>query len=415
MTQVKTYGGATCTTLVKKLAQFPKCNKVRQVHTHVGFNDTQSMNPMTRTSLALLLDNIKSKFPNAKVTFSAVLPTKYGYLEKIMDFNAILADHCKNKQVKFVDFGSKFLNKPALFSDRDGDNVHLSDKGSDLLLQELKEALGLNTEKCTTGEGTVKAKNDDTKAQANGTDKNPTVQHIETVITSREEQISENHASVADNEAQNQKDDPEIKFVNIEAESSKLGNVFQAFGAQCTSRKDVNKFCETVKQKFRATRDATSFMVAYNFDLDGTKVTGYDNDGENGAGPRMLKMIDIIGMKNVCVVITRHYKGKMFSGRWSIMQEQMSKIASLMGFRVPQSMNIHTFFPNLRNDSTHKGQGYNPAPPRFSINKSAKDQMSDRGTSNFSSNQWNLLQWQLMMQNKLLSLCGQNVTPEGYW
>ncbi len=404
LTQVKTYGGATVSTLCKKIAQFPKCNRVREVLCHIGFNDSQSTNPMTRTNLSLLMNNIHSKFPHAKVTFSSVLPTKYGYLTKINDINEILSEHCRNKQVKLVDFGQKFLHKPELYSDKDGDNVHLGDKGTEILLQQFKQTLGLNP---------AQSASETSHTNGNGTTavQNPIGQPIETVITPREEQDSENSACKEDSARQNeneiQDNVPKIDFVNIEAASVRHGNIFQAFGSKCKSRKEVNEFCAHIKKEFPATKDASSFMVAYSFDLNGTKVTGYDNDGENGAGPRMQKMMDIIGMQNSCVIISRHYKGKMFAGRWTVIQEQMSKVARLLGYSVPSSMNIHTFYPRLGINSKPESrrEEYRIQPPIF---------MSDRNQSAFqmTSDQWNMLQWQLLMSDKLSALCQQNVYTE---
>ncbi len=127
LTQVKSFGGATSSSLERKLANFRKCNNVREVITHIGFNDTQSTIPMPKTNMTRLLDSIERKFPRAKITVSAVLPTKYGYIEKINNFNKAAAEVCSARNVKFRDFGSEFLNEKSLYSDKDGDNVHLAD------------------------------------------------------------------------------------------------------------------------------------------------------------------------------------------------------------------------------------------------------------------------------------------------
>ncbi len=48
-------------------------------------------------------------------------------------------------------------------------------------------------------------------------------------------------------------------------------------------------------------------------------------------------------MSNCIVVITRHYSQKMFSGRWTAIQNQFSIIAAKLGYSIPSSLDIHAY------------------------------------------------------------------------
>ena len=47
----------------------------------------------------------------------------------------------------------------------------------------------------------------------------------------------------------------------------------------------------------------SSIFVFFNF------LSDCDDDGESGAGARLLHLLDILGVKNVCVVVSRWYGG----------------------------------------------------------------------------------------------------------
>ena len=127
--QVKTFGGKSTSTLAKEVDKFPLCPSVKHVHLHAGFNDCVSLNPMTRTSISMLIDSTERKFPNAKVTFSLVLPTQDGLNDAINKFNETCKNVCTNKKVEALNFGDYF-KESELFN---ADSVHLSDVGTDLM------------------------------------------------------------------------------------------------------------------------------------------------------------------------------------------------------------------------------------------------------------------------------------------
>ena len=100
---------------------------------------------MTRTSVALLINGIKMKFPNATITFSAALPTREGTTKGIIAYNSSCSDVCFTKMAKHVDFSQHFLGKKNLYSTTENDHVHLGEEGTTLLTSLLRQCLGLES------------------------------------------------------------------------------------------------------------------------------------------------------------------------------------------------------------------------------------------------------------------------------
>ena len=336
--------------------------------------------------MARLLDSIERKFPRAKITVSAVLPTKYGYIEKINNFNKAAAEVCSSRNVKFLDFGSEFLNEKSLYSDRDGDNVHLADPGTEILLKQLQKTLGLNQPQVMQAPqipvGETSRKTDDQEGQKIETSERKDDQEgqkIETVISDRSEPDEVATVQTQDDPPSTPNNSDPDGFVYIEPQTAIHGNIFQAFAAPCNSHDDVNEFCDNIKKKFPATKTASSFMVVYSFQQNGKQASSFRNDGEKGAGQRMVKMMEMIGMRNTCVIITRHYRGQMYGARWTIIQSQMSQMARMMGYTVPTHMNIHKFFPRSDDkfSSSRRRQQYPPYNRSDNYGYSQNSLMSD--------------------------------------
>ncbi len=187
---------------------------------------------------------------------------------------------------------------------------------------------------------------------------------------------------------------------------------FKHLGRHATHN-DAKDFCDNVKAKFPNTKSATSFMVAYSFDQNGKQAYSYDNDGENGAGQRMIRMMEMIGIKNVCVIIARHYNGKMFGARWSIMQSQMSRIAKKMGYSIPSNMNIHKFFPRVESASNQSYNHQHSRYPSYDMDNSYGHEINSNDAW-MSDNQRELLRWQQMVFNKLATISPRHQPSASY-
>ncbi len=330
-TQVKSFGGCTVNGLARKVEQFPKSSNVKQVYAHIGFNDSSCINPMTRTSMSLLINGIKMKFPNATLTFSAALPTREGMTKGIKAFNDTCSEVCFNRMVRYVDHSERFLGKRNLYSATENDHVHLGEEGTTLLTSLLRQSLGLETPINIPGLNKTSGSEDKSESQKG--------EKIETRIT-RE------HPT------------PEIppSFVHTEPLKYEGGNTFQAFAGACHSLEEARRFKCKVAQEFPDTCNADSVMTAYSFTDKGKKVNKCEDDGERGAGPRMQFLMNKINMENCIIVITRHYTKKIFEARWTAIQDQLCKVASKMEYNIPHDLDIHSFTRTMHYGSYEKRQ-----------------------------------------------------------
>lgn len=84
---------------------------------------------------------------------------------------------------------------------------------------------------------------------------------------------------------------------------------FVAHGAAVRSLEEVEAVKDALLQDRRIAR-ATHNMVAYRFhDASGDLYEGRDDDGETGAGDRMLSLLRLLGTDGAVVVVTRWYGG----------------------------------------------------------------------------------------------------------
>ncbi len=134
------------------------------------------------------------------------------------------------------------------------------------------------------------------------------------------------------------------KLVHIEPEKVRGKDIFQAFGAPCKSSSDSRTVTEEIFKNFPDTLSATSVIKVACYEENNSTVFKLDNDGERGAGERIKKMMEKTGMKNCVIVIARHFGQHINQLRWTVIQNQFTRIAEKLGYKVP-SMNIHAFFP----------------------------------------------------------------------
>ncbi len=333
LTVVKTFGGFTISGLNSKLSQFPKSNRVEHVLTHIGINDCNSSGPpMVKTNTSRLILSLKLKFPQAKLTFSATLPTKHGYTEQIKAINKSISEVCEAKDVEFVDYGSEFDGVKEAYSPVEGDHIHLSSKGSEMLKSKFQKCLRL------TPKPVHSEKEDEPAAAEPG-------QPIPTVVGNRE---GEN--------VKKEDFNPE-KLVSIDPETIREKDVFQAFGAPCSNGIETRDIIDDIFKRFPNTRSATSVMKVITYEKNGVTKYRLDSDGEKGASERIKLMMEKTGMKNCMVVITRHFGQHISLLRWTVIQNQFTKIAEKLGYKVP-SMNINSMYPPKYSSSYQRAPRY---------------------------------------------------------
>ena len=132
---------------IKSLAIEPKC-----IVTQVGGNDLASSDTSVETvtaEYAVLLSDIKTKFPESEVVVSGLPPRFHGenIREKVKDFNNNSKKWCAANNMKYID------NEP-MFELRNGEidtsvyvttgetpNVHLTRRGTIRILENLKKEM----------------------------------------------------------------------------------------------------------------------------------------------------------------------------------------------------------------------------------------------------------------------------------
>ncbi len=345
LTQIKCFGGFTANALNNKLSQFPKSNKMSHVLTHIGINDVSSPTvPMVKTTTSRLITTVKLKFPNAKLTFSGILPTKHGYTSEIQRYNEAVSEVCKSKDVEFIEYGAAFDGVKQAYSSTESDHIHLGPKGSSMLMAKFQECFGLEAKQ--------------TEEQASTTNSG---HPIPTRVSGRDESQTTQSSFT-----------PE-KLVSIEPQTVRGKDVFQAFGAPCQSLAESRCITEEIFKKFPDTLNATCVIRATCVEVNGVLKYKLDNDGEKGACERIQPLMEKIGMKNCTIVITRHFGQHISTLRWTVIQSQLTQIAEKLGYTVP-SLNIHNYVPRQtwsrgprvqryeqRSDYTsHKQNGSNP-------------------------------------------------------
>lgn len=86
-------------------------------------------------------------------------------------------------------------------------------------------------------------------------------------------------------------------------------SIFIGFATEVHSIDDVEKMLDLLKQDNHIAR-ATHNIVAYKIKTDkGVVMSDYDDDGETAAGGRVLHLMDLTDVWNVCVCVTRWYGG----------------------------------------------------------------------------------------------------------
>ena len=346
-TQVKSFGGLDSLQISNKLGAFKKNSSITEAILQVGAND--KVNPLTEGNIQSLIKVAQEKFPNANITCSAVLPMRDGLTENSRKYNAALREVCECENVSFIDFGSDFSGKTHLYKDK----IHLNDSGSEILTQKLQSVL-------LEREAIDRLVSEPRK--------------IETVITGRvpsQSVPSQSASHQGDDQvhANNDKSYIATRLVRVTGY-----NEFQAFAARCSSHEEAMEIRHSIqhdtKWKYAPDGPLTSLMWAYS--IDG--VSRNDNDGETGAGPRIAKCMDVIGMDNCIVIVARKCGQHIQARRWSVMQDLISDAASKLGYNVPGSLDIHSMF---REYGEQKRLLRNRRGPRFN----GRDQSYSQGQS----------------------------------
>jgi putative IMPACT (imprinted ancient) family translation regulator len=89
------------------------------------------------------------------------------------------------------------------------------------------------------------------------------------------------------------------------------GSTFQGFGANVHSLTDVNRIIDSLRQSPKG-KLATHHIVAYRLSSvkDDTPAESCMDDGENGAGGNLLRLLQNNNIQDTVIVVARWYGGK---------------------------------------------------------------------------------------------------------
>jgi len=81
---------------------------------------------------------------------------------------------------------------------------------------------------------------------------------------------------------------------------------FQAFVGKATTEKEAHDFVQALLRSSKKIRQATHNIMAYRLANNDQQ---RDDDGESGAGDKLLYLLDVLDAKDLVVVVTRWYGG----------------------------------------------------------------------------------------------------------
>lgn len=115
-----------------------------------------------------------------------------------------------------------------------------------------------------------------------------------------------------------------IKSYEFEVEKS----VFISHAKHVKSEEEALGFIEDIKEKYK---DATHNCTAYIINKT-PEIKRYDDDGEpqGSAGLPILSVLEKEGVKNVCLVVTRYFGGKLL-GKGGLIRAYTKAAADLIG------------------------------------------------------------------------------------
>ncbi len=243
-----------------------------------------------------------------------------------------------------MDFGTSFVGKKHLYSTADNDFVHLGAEGTVLLTTHLRQCF-----------------------EQGDTDQSPSSSSVKT------DKSKQNHDEGIERDSEEKtiptrvtRDPPRHtnpQLVHTDSTTCEGGNVFRAFGGPCHGHEEARHFKCRLAMEFPEICSINNLMTVYCFTQENGELKWRcEDDGEKGASPRIKFLMEKMKMNNCIIVVTRHYGGKMFAGRWTAIQNQCAIIAAKLGYNVPRDLDIHAYQNPLNNYRVPARQ-YSRVPP----------------------------------------------------
>ncbi|KAJ8307585.1 hypothetical protein KUTeg_014861 [Tegillarca granosa] len=113
------------------------------------------------------------------------------------------------------------------------------------------------------------------------------------------------------------------------ASISEAGSNFIAVGANTSSLNEVRRFYKKVSVEPKYAMCNHRILVYRHRDEEGKIHQGYNDDGEHGAGRKLLEYLTRNNYVNVGIVVTRWYGGKHIGPkRFNLMEDALSQVVA---------------------------------------------------------------------------------------
>lgn len=108
------------------------------------------------------------------------------------------------------------------------------------------------------------------------------------------------------------------------------GSTFQAYAIKINSTNQIQKYLECLKSHnkiLKATHNILAYRIIENPNKDNNVTEGYDDDGEDGAGIKLLGTLEKIKVVNIMVVVSRWFGGVyLFNDRFKHINDSANKL-----------------------------------------------------------------------------------------
>ena len=298
-TDIRSCGNADIQDWIDILEQTETYIHIDHVLFHCGINERTGVQKNTKEKVNSLVNTLEEKFPRAKIHISAVLPTRDNKnVIQIGELNDLYEDVCLENQLTFVDFTDSLKDKDgyinrSLYSSP----VHFNIDGQMLMQANIAYALSEHHVPATTvltPTDSGKKENDENKE----TEKDPKPD------TGTEQK---------DNKDKHSEQKPKTGTSDFVEDK---GNGFIAYARVVNNRSEFLQFKSDVLRQSEHNMKASHVMSAYRIRSDNGIEQRYEDDGERGAGYKLMNGLRMHGLVNVAVIALRWFTVHIGQARW---------------------------------------------------------------------------------------------------
>ena len=296
-TEIRSCGNADLQDWIDILEKTKTHIHIEHVLFHCGINERNGVQKNTKSRVIAVINIIEEKFPRAKITISGVLPTRDNKnVIQIGEINDLYEDICTENHLSFANFSDTVKDENGCI--RRGlykSPVHFTSEGQKILATNIGYALSEHKEH--SGEKEHKKEQKPPK-DTDGLDQSKS---------------TENSSDIPE--------DPKVHKIGASECVEDRGNKFVAYTKVVNSRSEFLQFKSEVLAKSEQNMKASHIMSAYRIRSKDGLEQRYDDDGERGAGYKLMNSLRIHGLVNVAVIVLRWFTVHIGQARWQHMMQ----------------------------------------------------------------------------------------------